>query len=162
MKRIIEILVLLLICGVVYWLCSPRMSEVEAYKTKTVTLNESQDETETKQDKGVRLLENDVMGKDRQVGWVNREMFERLVAERQGKVKIEVNGNKAIVRAYSANDLFGNDGKDWVQYKDLPIEISADGREFIADVEPDDSTDIDYIKIPYQVLSVIARDVRQK
>ena len=162
MKRIIEILVLLLICGVVYWLCSPRMSEVEAYKTKTVTLNESQDETETKQDKGVRLLENDVMGKDRQVGWVNLEMFKRLVAERQGKVKIEVSGNKAIVRAYSANDLFGNDGKDWVQYRDLPIEISADGREFIADVESVDSTDIDYIKIPYQVLSVIARDVRQK
>ena len=50
MKRIIEILVLLLICGVVYWLCSPRMSEVEAYKTKTVTLNESHDETETKQE----------------------------------------------------------------------------------------------------------------
>ena len=162
MKRIIEILVLLLICGVVYWLCSPRMSEVEAYKTKTVTLNESQDETETEQDKGVRLLENDVMGKDRQVGLVNLEMFKRLVAERQGKVTIEVNGNKAIVRADTANDLFGNDGKDWVQYKDLPIEISADGREFIADVESVDSTDIEYIKIPYQVLSVIARDVRQK
>ena len=159
MTYILEFVVVAVALALIGLCTSPKMNEVEMYKTKTIYLGGVDASSQIKTD-SLLLLDKDSQGQDRQVGLVNLKMFEALV-RKTNTVKITTSGNKAKITAHSANDLFGQDGRKWSQMiKNLPVEVHNNGREIWADIVIVDSTDVEYIRIPYQILEVVANSAK--
>ncbi len=168
-KYILEFLAVAVVLALIYWLASPELTPIEMYKTKTVFLSGGGNDSVVVNRDSMILLNKDSQGKSRQVGLVNLKMFMQLASKTRHVEVQEFGGNVIRIKAKSANDLFGQDGRKWynrykksLEYlqddKHSNSEEDNDGREIYVRIV--DTLDKEYIRIPYQILEVIANTVK--